>query len=303
MLQLLIKNFNNEYLNILRNFFQLKRMNGQVYIVTVHNYLPILDNIFLEENKLKMCINSNWNELLILKSDKLISDVPLINFSDISLKFLPVESKIKINNIIGTICDYSYYTYGNLPNYPNIVYIKIKINIDGLLLGSPVYNLDNKLIGIVSFACDYVYCLPVYYLIRTFKKDNNISVPNIPLKIDKINKYIVRDIYVYNPVIGYKIPVDCHLLLEPDSKIYVKNNGNYDKINVPYLRYNERNFIKNNKKIKLVNKKYEISISSLYLLRQINSDLALELYNFINNNDKFNDYTFKIVRGHLRFFN
>ena len=286
---------------VLNNYFQIKK-KGKFYIVTVHNYLPISDEIYINEKKLKICINSKWNELLILKNDELISDSPLIDLSKVSNVFLSINSDVKINNINGKICEYTYYEYGVLPNYPNIVYIKIRINCDeNLLPGSPVFDENNNLIGIVSFVIDYVYCLPVYYLVRTFKKDNNISIPNIPLKIDKINNNIVKGIYVYNPKIKCSILVDCHLLLEPNSKIYVKNNNSYDKIDVPFLRYNDKSLVKNNRKIVKMNDKYEISISSLYFLRYLDMSLAVELYSFINRNENFNDYHFSITRDHLEF--
>ena len=293
--------FDTNNFDVLKNYFQIKK-NGKLYIVTVHNYLPISDEIYLEEKKLKICINSKWNELLILKNDELISDAPLIDLSKVSNVFLSIDSDVKISNMNGKIIEYTYYTYGNLPNYPNIIYIKIRINCDdNLLPGSPVYDENNNLIGIVSFAIDYVYCLPVYYLIRTFKKDNNISIPNIPLRIDKINNNIVKGIYIYNSKIRYSIPIDCHFLLEPNSKIFVKNNNAYEKIDVPFLRYNDKSLIKNNRKIVKMDDKYEISISTLYLLRYLDMNLAVELYSFINRNENFNDYHFSITRGHLRF--
>jgi hypothetical protein len=67
------------------------------------------------------------------------------------------------------------------------------------------------------------------------------------------------------------------------------------------LRYNDKSLIKNNRKIVKVDEKYEISISTLYLLRYLDMNLAVELYSFINKNENFNDYHFSITRGHLRF--
>ena len=61
--------FDTNNFDVLKNYFQIKK-NGKLYIVTVHNYLPISDEIYLEEKKLKICINSKWNELLILKNDE-----------------------------------------------------------------------------------------------------------------------------------------------------------------------------------------------------------------------------------------
>ena len=48
------------------NAFLIRR-NKTTFLISTHNFLPIKNNIQFENEQLKICINSKWNELLILK--------------------------------------------------------------------------------------------------------------------------------------------------------------------------------------------------------------------------------------------
>ena len=110
---------------------------------------------------------------------------------------------------------YCFFNFGFLPNYPKTIYIKIKIQ-DSLsyLSGSPLYDNSDKLLGMVSFSDEnYIYCLPSYYILKTFEKENKMLLPEFNYNICKINRNIVNNGLIYNPYLGNKIPLHTYLLL------------------------------------------------------------------------------------------
>ena len=58
------KSINNTFIET--SAFLIKR-NKITFLISTHSFLPIKNNIQYEDKQLKICINSKWNELLILK--------------------------------------------------------------------------------------------------------------------------------------------------------------------------------------------------------------------------------------------
>ena len=77
--------------------FIIKRKKKS-YIITCHNYLPITDNIHFDSEKLNVCINSKWNELLILKENK-NKETNLQKFKKVSKKMPAIGSIAYLNGV------------------------------------------------------------------------------------------------------------------------------------------------------------------------------------------------------------
>jgi hypothetical protein len=278
------------------------RRNNKLYTITSHNFLPIKHNIINDKTTFSICIHSNWNELLILKSDEISKETKI--FKKISTKLPNIGSILFIKNEKAIVHEFCFYNFGFLPKYPEIVYIKIKNDSPGKILsGTPLYDSREKIMGLVSFSDEnYIYCLPGYYIIKTFVKKNKIQLPNNLDELVKINRYLVKNDMVYNPYLGLNIPVSSYFLLESNRKIDLTliNNDDesvYISSDVNFREYKSNELILNSRKLVRNNNYYKITSGTIHLLKKIYPDLCSTLFQFLNGKKNINDIKFKLKNG------
>jgi hypothetical protein len=291
-------NKNKENTFIETESFILRR-NKKLYTITSHNFLPIKNNIFNDEMKFDICINSKWNDLLILKSEDYNNQSRI--FTKISNKLPSIGSIALINHRKVMIHEFSFYNYGFLPNYPKIIYIKIKIDSPGKILsGTPLYDNTNKILGIVSFSDEkYIYCLPSYYIIKTFEKKNKIELPNILGELTKINRHLVKNNMVYNPYLGLSIPISSFFLLESNRELELTLINDVEESitsDINFREYTNTQLITNSRRLIRHKTYYELTSGTIHLLKKIYPDLCKKIFQFIdvNKDIKVSDIKFKL---------
>tara|TARA_B100000524_G_C23641649_1_gene366890 strand:+ start:111 stop:1055 length:945 start_codon:yes stop_codon:yes gene_type:complete len=290
--------------------FVIKR-NKKFYIITSHNFLPIKKNIELNKSQLNICINSKWNELLVLCDSNINSNDKENDksnyekyFSKISSKLPQIGSYAIINGKNVLIKKYCFFNFGFLPNYPKTIYIKIKIqDSTNYLSGSPLYDNSNRLLGMVSFSDErYIYCLPSYYILKTFEKENKILLPEINYQINKINRNIASKGLIYNPYLGIKIPLYTYLLLEsnrPCEITFLKGDVEETIIDPDYNEYRDPKLIKNSRRLEFVNNYVLLSSSSFHSLKLSYPDKGLELLKIIESSKNISTMRFMIENDNL----
>ena len=277
--------------------FVIKR-SKKFYVITTHNFLPLRNNIFDDKKKYEICINSKWNELLILK-DKNNGKYNKF-FTKITCKLPQIGSYALISkNKMVLIKNYCFFNYGFLPNYPKTLYIQVKVdNPKDYLSGTPLFDFTNKLLGIVSFHDDNnLYCLPSYYINKTFEKSNKIDLPDIDEKIIKVNRNIVKNNMIYNPSLGVNIPLHTYLLLESNkvNEITV-TNGEIELVlnKIIYAEYKNNQIIKNSRKLEFINNYVLLSTSSFHSLKCYYPEKCKEMLEFISKAENISRVKFKI---------
>lgn len=303
-------NFNKKDENLLieSGYFQLK-WKRKYYIVTSHSFLPIKNNIHLGEKKLNICINCVWNELLILKNsiDKKCSIISedIETYDKIGIKVPPMGSYLYIKNKRFIVQEYCFSESGFIEKYPKVVYMRLKKNKsdDNYLAGDPVYCDQNKLQGIVSIIDENnIYCLPSYYLIKTFEKENSFKIPTTEERITRINRHIVKNGLIFNPYLGINIPLSAFLILEENRLIeaYGENND-LATIEVKFRNFEELPLIENKRHlIKDSKGYYSLSTSSLHLMKYSYPEHLDKLYQIINDNPKINKMKFKLLKNYIK---
>ena len=284
--------------------------SGSEYIISVHHGKPI------KEISHPIIINSVWNELLIL--EKKTQDESLI-IKNIKLSIPKTTEKLnlsfnKATKIKLSVSGYKFLNLNNLPTNPRCMYIIAQMeenkNLQSLS-GSPVFNNDNKLIGVFCKQLNNeIYILPSYYIIKTLiKKDNNsIYGVNFEDSIKKINNFNISNNSIYHKSLNTYIPVDAYFMLEGDiGKELLINNEHVHRFvdihnSLPIT--NERTIVKDGSK-------YVVNAALLILLQMINKRIIINLIDFVKNNigkkmyvvinepilDNENNLTKKIVFG------
>ena len=278
------------------------RRNKKLYTITSHNFLPIKNNIINDKRTFSICINSKWNELLILKSDEIPKGTKV--FNKIGTKLPNIGSILFIKNEKAMVHEFCFYNFGFLPKYPEIVYIKIKNNSLGKILsGTPLYDSHEKIMGLVSFSDEnYIYCLPSYYIIKTFVKKNKIQLPNNLGELVKINRHLVKNNMVYNPYLGLNIPVSSYFLLESNRELELTLiNDDEESISndVNFREYKSNELILNSRKLVRHNNYYQITSGTIHLLKKTYPDLCSKLFQFLNGKKNINDIKFKLKNNSI----
>jgi hypothetical protein len=254
---------------------------GCDYIISVHHGTPI------KEISHQIVINSVWNELLILERHAYHNSVVVKNIKlsvpkvadELNLAFNKLEIKL-------TVSGYKFLNLNNLPTNPRCMYITalMEENKDlKSLSGSPVFNNDNKLIGIFCKQLNnIVYILPSYYIIQTLVKNNAIYGIDFEDQITKVNKSnVYSDNTVYHKTLNMYIPIDTYFMLEGDvGKELLINNEHVCRFidlhnSLPIT--NERTIIKDGSK-------YLVNASLLIFLQMINKRIIINLIDFVKNN-------------------
>ena len=246
--------------------------NKKNYFITSHSYLPISNVV---SDKLKIAINCNWNELLVLK---LKDDDGKYNVK-ISNKLPTLGSTVSYQNINATVREICFFNFGFLPNYPKTIYIKLKVEeTNSIYPGTPFYDNMSRLIGITSFTEDnHIFLLPSYYIDKTFKKKNKFEISNINNTVLKINKNIVKKDMIYNPYIGFNIPLSTYMVLESNRDLEYELQGKYNKIihkNPQLVEYKDKTLIPHKRKFYKKRDCYLINSALLHYIRLTNPDKA-----------------------------
>jgi len=235
----------------------LLNYQSKKYIISLHHNLPIIepDNLI---------INCVWNELLILENTyKLKDTTKLKDIKDLKFKLPLINSNIYIMNnkikINLNVDNYPLLNINNLPTNPRLIYIQASfldfVGSVKSLSGSPVFNTNNQLVGILcKQERNSIYILPTYYIIQTLTKSNNIFSIEFEDKINSINNNLVKDNLIYHRSINTKIPLDVYFVLcgDDNNEIIINKNINLRYIiedsiisNERYIIYDENNIVVN----------------------------------------------------------
>ena len=265
--------------------------NRKNYFVSIHSFLPVEK---CTNESLSISLQCNWNELIILKSKNSTLKYN-VKFSN---KLPHLGSILKNDSINATVREICFFNFAFLPNYPKTIYIKLKVeNSNSIFPGTPFHDDQERLIGIVSFIEDgYIFLLPSYYIEKTFQKKNKLEIFDIDDEVLKINKNIVKKNMIYNPYIGYTIPLSSYMVLESNRSLEFELQGKYEKKihkNPKVVEYKNNKLIPNKRKIMSKNNCYKINAGILHYIRILNPDDSKNLILALENID--NIYQSKII--------
>lgn len=289
-----LQEFNGISENISTNGFIFSK-NNENYIVSVHHGLPIL-KCKTDIYNLKIIQDCIWNELLILKSNTELNTT-YTNYKKIKYKIPNIDEElyIKLNDKIITlrnIIPVNMYLY-DIPTNPKITYYKLDIydgDVEKSMSGSPVFDKNNYLIGILSKKDDSdktVYIIPSYILIKSLTKNNSIFDINSDditcyEDIKKINDIKTRDNLILHKSMNIMIPISAYFLIEGD----IENNI---KINDKFYRFNDVSnelLISNTNSLLVHKKKYEITIRLLKLIKLYFNEISNDIFKILKENFK-----------------
>ena len=268
------------------SIFRVK-INSNSYLVSSHCYLPIyslyLNDEFIEKDDI--LINSNWNNLLIIKDNYQVTPT----FDKIRKTILPIGTRISVgsNGCIRNIDSIEYFTYGYVPNYPRLINYVISGEITGVKIGDPILFNNNgsfELVGIVQkIQVNTIFALPSYYIFKTIERTyNDIMIPDINdiNIITKIDNYKVNNRIVWNKHIKSNIPLDVNFLLESDS------NQEYEIMNRPaefnFVKIQSDRILSNIPHIISSDNKYLLTTRVYHLLKEIDPMISINFNSLIN---------------------
>ncbi len=229
--------------------------NKKDYIISVHQGLPI-KSIMINNKTYSDYIICAWCDLIIISSDDSFPD--LFVFKQFVKKQMDPLDKLFINDNKAKFISHDFMEIGMIPNNPMIMYNKLEIDNNfsniNILSGHPIYNMQNKLAGIVSRIDDnHIYTIPTNYILNALnKKDNSIiySLNEDINNIQKINNYKVICNKIYCSLHKMYIPVDSYVIINSDniSSLLLKNGRTINPIlNITnFNNYNNNLIIKDN---------------------------------------------------------
>ena len=264
------------------------------------------NEIYINGNKLETCINCTWNELLILKNKNKDFNTPsdIKTFDKIGVKVPAIGTDVYHNGKRLIINQYCFSEFGFIDKYPKVVYMKIKNSSElNVIQGDPIYCSQDKLLGIVSFINgNNIYCLPSYYLIKTFEKENSFKIPTVDERITRINRNIVKGGLIFNPYLGINIPLSSFLILEENRNLESYGEKDDDKpIEVKYREFKKLPILENKRSLtRDSNGYYNLSSASLHLMKVMFPEYLKKMNKIINNNSDINKLKFKIDKKNLK---
>ena len=235
----------------INSVFRLK-FNSKYYLISCHENLPIysieIDSIPI--NPSDIIVDSKWNDILILqdraifcKSFEKVKQSIMTNPTECIIGGSKQNSKYVLEGIV-------YRNFGDVPNYPRIIYYKINLGIrkfdNQIKIGDPVISINNdteELIGMVTdITNNIVYVIPVYYIMKTILgHDNEILMPDIDniSQITKIDNNKISNGFIWNSHIRMNIPLDVHFLLEGDVKQEFELDNKITDVGFKKYSYNQ----------------------------------------------------------------
>jgi hypothetical protein len=263
----------------------LMNYNKQNYIISVHQGLPI-KSIIINNKTYSDYIICAWCDLIIIPSNDSFSD--LFVFKQFVKKQMDPLDKLFINNNKAKFINHDFMEIGMIPNNPIIMYNKLEIdnNNNNILSGQPIYNMQDKLAGMVSrIDGNHIYTIPTNYILNALnKKDNTIiySLNEDINNIQKINNYKVICGKIYCSLHKMYISVDSYIIINSDNivSLLLKNGRTINPV------LNTTNNNNNNYNNNLIIKDNVIKFSSgfLHLLKLLGDTCLIKkiLMNNIN---------------------
>lgn len=268
-------------------YFDYKKKS---YFVSVnHNFA--IDSITINGSTRKNFTNCLWNEIIYFEIN---STKNQFVFKDVRKKQIDSRMIYKFNST-GRLKFISneFLPVGMMPNNPLNLYYKMEIisgNLEKGKSGSPVYDKDLKLIGIISkIEARITYVIPIIYLIKSLCKINNKKIYTINEieNIKYINKYKVNSNKVYCNFMNNYLPLDCYINLISDKskKIIVKLSDKIEK----QIKFNIlKNNILNSFEYLIYNDKIKLTSSILRYFKEIIEDQIIRnIYNIFNQKEFF----------------
>ncbi len=235
--------------------------NKKDYIISVHQGLPI-KSILINNKTYSNYIICAWCDLIIIPYNDCLSD--LFIFKQFVKKQMEPLDKLFINDNKAKFISHDFMEIGMIPNNPIIMYNKLEIDNNNssnnnssninILSGHPIYNMQDKLAGIVSRIDDnHIYIIPTNYILNALnKKDNTIiySLNEDINNIQKINNYKVICNKIYCTLHKMYIPVDSYIIINSDniSSLLLKNGRTINPVlnTANFNNYNNNLIIKDN---------------------------------------------------------
>lgn len=302
-----LQSINDEKYEILLKGFVFV-LNEEKFIVTTNHGLPIKSCYLTDntENKLKIHIDSIWNELLILKSENCIENIKLIvkHQNKIIKSNETLFIKNDVQQIRLTNANPHFLCVNSVPTNPKILYLKADILDENIVeksfSGSPVFTENNKIIGILSkknINDNTVYIIPIYLLIKTLNKKNNNSffALDYDLPIKKFNTSNVKNNCILHKPFGIILDLNTYYLIEGDENVYETIDGN----DIMYTNITKYLYIDNNKDLVLDKFNYKLTVRLYLLIRTIYSDISSDVFEFLKSNYQ-NEIIIYINKSKLR---
>ena len=196
----------------------------ETYFVTCNHSFSI-KSLKVNDKTYTNFTNCLWNELVYFSTDVVKKKDHSI-FSIFSVKQIDSSRQYFINNKEVKYIGNDFLPLHMLPKNPNNLYYRMKIvdrceEISEGDSGSPVYDSQNRLIGIFSkIDGNYIYVIPSYYLQKTLTKLDNKNIYTINENLNKAKKIdfnLIKNNKIYHKSLKIYLPLDCFLNLELDK--------------------------------------------------------------------------------------
>jgi hypothetical protein len=230
----------------------LVNFNSKTFIISVHNGYPI-EKVIINDTIFENFIICAWCDLILIPYRN--SDNQFV-FKQFVKKQMEPEDKYYINNTINSRLKFInniLIQIGHIKNNPIIMYNCLKVaSVDKdecIEPGTPIYNENNKLAGIVAKIINNdIYCIPVNYILKAMTKIDNTKLYTLAediYNIAKINNYKIICKKIYCNLHKTYIPVDTYVAIHGDNLLYLSiifTNGRYKKVSL----YETNNNMSNN---------------------------------------------------------
>lgn len=264
------------------------KYNKNNYIIGIHHGYPVsticIDDMTESIDGYTIC---NWNEILF-KSVTPTEDQFV--FNNFNKKQIDSKQYYYCGTKRFQYVDKYYFPINMLPNNPKNMYYMMKCLNDTIKpgdSGSPIYNQDKQLIGIISKTKnDTIFVIPVIYILNSILKNDNNNIYMIKCRdLKNIDMYNVKNNKIYHPSLKTYIYTETYFTLEgdKDKKLLINNmDANYEL----YInKINSHKYISSNNKI-------IITSGFLNILKLINKELLIIIFRNLKNktNITFDNY-------------
>jgi hypothetical protein len=288
----------------------LVNFNSKTFIISVHNGYPI-DKVIIDGKTFDDFIICAWCDLILIPYQNQNNNKFV--FKQFVKKQMEPEDKYfsnnnSINNIKLKYINNSLIQIGHITKNPIIMYNCLKISSLNenhyIEAGSPIYNENNKLAGIVSKTINNdshseIYSVPVNYILKAMTKTDNTKLYTLVEdidNIDKINNYKIICKKIYCNLHKIYIPVDTYIAIHGDISIFLSiifHNGRYKKVSLYEMNNNMSNnnllVDKNTIKLSYGLITYLNALEEYKLIEKI-GNIGINGINVINNNITWNNY-------------
>ena len=202
--------------------------NKALYFIGIHHGYPIsyinIDNEIKNANEYNIC---NWNEIMFKSVDNSGDQFVFNKFNkkqiDSTEYYYCGTKRLKFKG------NY-YFPINMFPGNPKNLYYVMECINDTVQCGdsgSPVYDKDKKLIGIISKTKkDKIFIIPTIYICNSIDKKDNANIYMISERDPKsIERFNVKNNNIYHPSLKTYIDKNTFLVLEGDKDKQVTINN------------------------------------------------------------------------------